>query len=88
LLFAAGMTMLDTLDGAAMAQAYGWALDNPLTKRTYNLLVTGLSGLSALIIGLVSLGQWAGEHFPAAAQLFAAVQDIDVSTLAQLIRLN
>jgi len=81
LLFAAGMTLLDTLDGAAMAHAYGWAQHNPRAKRTYNLLVTGLSGLIALVIGVVSLSQWAGDHFPAAARALAALQNIDVSPL-------
>ncbi|ABF43788.1 high-affinity nickel-transporter (plasmid) [Deinococcus geothermalis DSM 11300] len=81
LLFAAGMTLLDTLDGVAMAHAYGWALHNPRSKRTYNLLVTGLSGVIALVIGVVTLAQWAGEHFPAAEASLAALQDVDVSPL-------
>ncbi|MDV6375746.1 HoxN/HupN/NixA family nickel/cobalt transporter [Deinococcus arenicola] len=85
LLFAAGMTLLDTLDGVAMAHAYGWALHNPKAKRTYNVLVTGLSGAIALIIGVVTLSQWAGEHFgqhfPAAGRALAAVQDVNVSPL-------
>ncbi|OLV19173.1 HoxN/HupN/NixA family nickel/cobalt transporter [Deinococcus marmoris] len=81
LLFAAGMTLLDTLDGVAMAHAYGWALHNPKAKRTYNVLVTGLSGAIALIIGVVTLSQWAGEHFPGAERELAAVQNVDVSPL-------
>ncbi|CAM3163598.1 Nickel/cobalt efflux system [Deinococcus saxicola] len=81
LLFAAGMTLLDTLDGVAMAHAYGWALHNPKAKRLYNVLVTGLSGSIALIIGVVTLSQWAGEHFSAAARAMAAVQNVDVSPL-------
>ncbi len=81
LLFAAGMTLLDTLDGAAMTHAYSWALDNPKTKRTYNLLVTGVSGGVALVIGVVTLSQWAGAHFAQASNLLAWVQDIDVSPL-------
>jgi len=81
LLFAAGMTLLDTLDGAAMTHAYGWALDNPKAKRTYNLLVTGVSGAVALVIGVVTLAQWAGDHFVGAARTFSALQDVDVSPL-------
>ncbi|WP_051935466.1 HoxN/HupN/NixA family nickel/cobalt transporter [Deinococcus sp. YIM 77859] len=81
LLFAAGMTLFDTLDGIAMAHAYGWALHEPRRKRTYNLLVTGLSGAVALVIGTVTLAQWAGEHFPAAGLALAALQDVDVSPL-------
>lgn len=81
LLFAAGMTLLDTLDGVAMTHAYSWALDHPQAKRTYNLLVTGLSGAVALLIGLVTLSQWAADHFVWAAQTLAAVQKIDVTWL-------
>ena len=81
LLFAAGMTLLDTLDGVAMTHAYSWALDNPRAKRSYNLLVTGVSGAVALVIGVVTLSQWAGEHFSAAARLLSAFQTIDVSPL-------
>lgn len=81
LLFMAGMTLLDTLDGAAMTHAYAWALNQPQARRRYNLLVTGLSGGTALVIGVISLGQWAGAHFPAAARSLAAVRDTDVSPL-------
>ncbi|WP_407572221.1 HoxN/HupN/NixA family nickel/cobalt transporter [Deinococcus altitudinis] len=81
LLFAAGMTLLDTLDGVAMTHAYSWALDNPRAKRSYNLLVTGVSGAVALVIGVVTLSQWAGGHFPAAARWLSALQNVDVSPL-------
>lgn len=81
LLFAAGMTLLDTLDGVAMTHAYGWALHDPRKKKAYNLLVTGLSGAIALVIGVVTLSQWVGEHFPVAARGLAAFQDVDVSPL-------
>src|SRR5207302_7653512 len=37
LLFAAGMSLLDTADGAFMAHAYGWAFSNPVRKVYYNL---------------------------------------------------
>ena len=81
LLFAAGMTLLDTLDGVAMTHAYSWALDNPGARRSYNLLVTGVSGAVALVIGVVTLSQWAGGHFSAATQALSALQNVDVSPL-------
>jgi len=81
LLFGAGMTLLDTLDGVAMTHAYAWALDNPRAKRSYNLLVTGISGLVALVIGVVTLAQWAGAHFAGAARVLAVFQNLDVSSL-------
>jgi nickel/cobalt transporter (NiCoT) family protein len=54
-LFAAGMSLLDTLDGAFMAFAYGWAFAKPVRKLYYNLTVTGLSVAVALGIGSLEL---------------------------------
>jgi high-affinity nickel-transport protein len=50
-LFAAGMCLLDTLDGILMNSAYGWAFSTPVRKVYYNLTITGLSVAIALIIG-------------------------------------
>jgi high-affinity nickel-transport protein len=55
LLFAAGMSTMDTLDGILMAHAYDWALRRPARKLFYNLTVTGLSVAVALIVGTVQL---------------------------------
>ena len=55
ILFAAGMSLLDTLDGAFMNFAYGWAFAKPVRKIYYNITVTGLSVAVALIIGLIEL---------------------------------
>ncbi|WP_433348488.1 HoxN/HupN/NixA family nickel/cobalt transporter [Microtetraspora malaysiensis] len=55
LLFAAGMTLLDTLDGTFMNFAYGWAFAKPIRKVYYNITITGLSVAVALIIGTVEL---------------------------------
>jgi high-affinity nickel-transport protein len=57
LLFAAGMSLMDTIDGAFMSKAYGWAFSNPVRKVYYNLTVTSLSVLVALVIGSVELLQ-------------------------------
>ncbi|MFJ1967801.1 HoxN/HupN/NixA family nickel/cobalt transporter [Streptomyces sp. NPDC087903] len=54
-LFAAGMSLLDTIDGTFMNFAYGWAFSEPVRKVYYNLTVTGLSVAVALIIGTVEL---------------------------------
>ncbi|MDQ0905563.1 high-affinity nickel-transport protein [Streptomyces canus] len=54
-LFAAGMSLLDTIDGSFMNFAYGWAFSKPVRKVYYNLTVTGLSVAVALLIGTVEL---------------------------------
>ena len=55
LLFAAGMTLMDTLDGLLMTAAYDWAFMQPVRKVFYNLAVTGLSIAVALLIGSIEL---------------------------------
>jgi high-affinity nickel-transport protein len=59
-LFAAGMSLLDTIDGAFMTFAYGWAFHKPVRKLYYNLTVTGLSVAVALGIGTIELLSVAG----------------------------
>jgi high-affinity nickel-transport protein len=50
-LFAAGMSLFDTIDGTFMNFAYGWAFSQPVRKVYYNLTVTSLSVLVAFVIG-------------------------------------
>jgi high-affinity nickel-transport protein len=55
ILFAAGMSLLDTIDGSFMNFAYGWAFSKPVRKVYYNITVTGLSIAVALFIGTIEL---------------------------------
>ena len=50
-LFAAGMTLVDTTDGVLMLGAYGWAYRKPIRKLFYNLTITSVSVLVALVVG-------------------------------------
>ena len=54
-IFAAGMSLLDTIDGSFMNFAYGWAFSKPVRKVYYNITITGLSVAVALIIGTIEL---------------------------------
>ncbi|GLY80303.1 HoxN/HupN/NixA family nickel/cobalt transporter [Actinoallomurus iriomotensis] len=54
-LFAAGMSLFDTLDGTFMNFAYHWAFANPVRKVYYNLTITGLSVAVAFVIGTVEI---------------------------------
>ncbi len=56
ILFAAGMTLFDTLDGTFMNFAYGWAFSSAARKIFYNFTITGLSIMVAFFIGTVELG--------------------------------
>ncbi len=60
-LFTAGMSLVDTADGALMLGAYGWAYLKPIRKLYYNLTITAVSVLVALAIGGVeTLGMIGG----------------------------
>jgi len=62
-LFAAGMSLMDTADGAFMSHAYGWAFSNPVRKVYYNITVTSLSVAVALVIGTIELLQVLSAKF-------------------------
>ena len=54
-LFAAGMSLLDSIDGCFMNFAYGWAFSKPVRKVYYNITITGLSVAVALVIGGIEI---------------------------------
>ena len=54
-IFAAGMSLLDAADGVFMTRAYDWAFAKPLRRLYYNVTVTGLSVVVALVIGTIEL---------------------------------
>ncbi|HUC18977.1 MAG TPA: HoxN/HupN/NixA family nickel/cobalt transporter [Acetobacteraceae bacterium] len=61
-LFAAGMSLIDTTDSVLMLGAYGWAFAKPIRKLYYNLTITSVSVLVALIVGgIETLGLVQGE---------------------------
>jgi high-affinity nickel-transport protein len=61
-LFMAGMTLVDTTDSVLMVGAYGWAFLNPIRKIWYNLTITAISVVVALLIGgIEALGLIAGK---------------------------
>jgi high-affinity nickel-transport protein len=57
IVFAAGMCLLDTIDGSFMNFAYGWAFSKPVRKVYYNITITGLSVTVAVFIGTLELCQ-------------------------------
>lgn len=61
-LFAAGMTLFDTADGIFMTQAYNWAFLKPVRKVFYNLTITVLSVVVALVVGVIVLAGLLAER--------------------------
>ena len=55
ILFTAGMTLMDTIDGIFMNFAYSWAFFNPVRKVYYNLAITGLSVSICFFIGTIEV---------------------------------
>jgi high-affinity nickel-transport protein len=62
ILFAAGMSLMDTADGAFMSRAYGWAFSSPLRKVYYNMTTTALSVFVALAVGTIEYVQVVGQQ--------------------------
>jgi high-affinity nickel-transport protein len=61
-LFTAAMSLIDTTDGVLMLGAYGWAFNKPIRKLYYNLTITFVSVLVAVLIGgIEALGLIAGR---------------------------
>jgi len=81
LLFAAGMSLMDTADGAFMSQAYGWAFSNPVRKVYYNITVTSLSVAVALVVGTIELLQVAATKLELNSGFWAFLNGLDFSTI-------
>jgi high-affinity nickel-transport protein len=84
-LFAAGMSLLDTIDGSFMNFAYGWAFSRPVRKVFYNLIITGLSVAVALLIGTVELAGLLSQRLGAEGGFWSWVQNIDINVLGFVI---
>jgi high-affinity nickel-transport protein len=62
-LFTAGMSLVDTLDSILMVGAYGWAFTRPIRKLYYNLTITFVSVVVALLVGGIEALGLIGERF-------------------------
>jgi high-affinity nickel-transport protein len=86
-LFAAGMSLIDTTDNILMLGAYGWAFVKPIRKLYYNLTITCISVIVALVVGgIEALGLLVG-HFHLKGQFWEAVARLNgnFGTLGYLI---
>jgi high-affinity nickel-transport protein len=78
LIFAAGMSLMDTADGAFMAKAYSWAFTSPIRKVFYNLTMTSLSVFVALFVGVVELLQALIQAYGWSGGVFSAIAGFDL----------
>jgi high-affinity nickel-transport protein len=85
ILFAAGMCLLDTVDGCFMNFAYGWAFSRPVRKVYYNITVTGLSVAVALIIGSIELVSILTEKTGITSGPLAAIANLNLDLVGYTI---
>ncbi|WP_136607998.1 HoxN/HupN/NixA family nickel/cobalt transporter [Paenibacillus dokdonensis] len=85
LLFAAGMSLFDTLDGLMMTKSYAWANDRPVRKVYYNLIVTAISVVAALAVGIVELAQITTEKLHLSGGLWDIIASIDFGNLGYFL---
>ena len=85
LIFAAGMSLMDTADGAFMSHAYGWAFSNPIRKVYYNITVTSLSVLVALVIGTIELLQVVAMKLTLQGGFWMTIRDLDFGRLGYVV---
>lgn len=84
-LFAAGMSLLDTVDGSFMNFAYGWAFSNPVRKVYYNMTITALSVMAALIIGGIELTAIVVDEMDIATGPLATIAQFDLNLVGYAV---
>jgi high-affinity nickel-transport protein len=85
IIFAAGMSLMDTVDGAFMSHAYGWAFSSPVRKVYYNITVTSLSVSVALIIGTIELLQVTAAKFSLDGGFWAFLDNLDFGRIGYVV---
>jgi nickel/cobalt transporter (NiCoT) family protein len=85
LIFAAGMSLMDTADGAFMSHAYGWAFSNPVRKIYYNITVTSLSVTVALVIGTIELLQVLAAKFSLTGGFWTFLDTLDFGHIGYVV---
>jgi high-affinity nickel-transport protein len=77
--FAAGMSLVDTLDGILMLGAYGWAFLKPVRKLYYNMNITFISAVVALLIGGIEGAQIVSAHFGFTGGFWTTANNIKIA---------
>ncbi len=76
-LFTAGMTLLDTTNSVLMVGAYGWAFVRPVRKLYYNMTITFVSVVVAVLIGGIEALSLIADRFGLAGGLWDAVASLN-----------
>ncbi|MDQ6820297.1 MAG: HoxN/HupN/NixA family nickel/cobalt transporter [Actinomycetota bacterium] len=84
-LFAAGMSLMDTIDGSFMNFAYGWAFSKPVRKVFYNITITGLSVVIAAVIGTLELGGLFASELRLSGSFWTWFENVNINILGFVI---
>jgi high-affinity nickel-transport protein len=76
-LFTAGMTLIDTTDAVLMVRAYGWAYIKPIRKLYYNMTITLVSVIVALVIGGVEVLGLIGKRLDLSGSFWNGVEELN-----------
>ena len=71
------MSLIDTIDGIVMVGAYGWALVKPMRKLYYNLTITLISVLVAVIVGVVEATSVVADHLRLNGVIWDAIRAVN-----------
>ena len=85
ILFAAGMSLFDALDGAFMCVAYGWAFMRPVRKVFYNITITALSVIVALVIGVIELVSILAEQLDITSGPLSWIAGLDLGNVGFVV---
>jgi nickel/cobalt transporter (NiCoT) family protein len=85
LIFAAGMSLMDTADGAFMSHAYGWAFSSPVRKVYYNISVTSLSVAVAWFVGAIELLQVLAAKLALHGRIWSLLESLNVGRLGYVV---
>jgi nickel/cobalt transporter (NiCoT) family protein len=85
LIFAAGMSLMDTADGAFMTHAYGWAFSSPVRKVYYNISVTSLSVAVAWFVGAIELLQVLAAKLSLHGGVWQVLESLDLGRLGYVV---
>ena len=85
LLFTAGMSLVDALDGAVMMRIYDWAFADAARKLFFNTVITGLSVLVALVVASIEWLQILSAQFQLTGSFWSAIEDLNFTEAGLVI---
>jgi len=77
ILFTAGMSLIDSIDGIMMLGAYGWAFIKPIRKLYYNMTITLVSVVVAIVVGGIEALGLIGDQLKLEGPVWKAIGSLN-----------